>query len=156
MSKINTLLLASLLSLSVNTFAATVATSAQSVVASAQGVAQKAAKNPLSVHVLNLQTGIPSEGVKVTLERKEGEKWVNLSSGVTNSQGRISGLYPEEKNLEPGDYKVTFATGEYFKAQNLDTLFPEIPVLIHIEKTDEHYHVPLLLSQYGYSTYRGS
>lgn len=114
------------------------------------------AKNPLSVHVLNLQTGVPSEGVKVLLEKMEDGKWVSLSSGVTNKDGRISGLYPEGKVITPGDYKVTFETGDYYSANNLKTLFKEVPVILHIEKVDSHYHVPLLLSQYGYSTYRGS
>ena len=55
-----------------------------------------------------------------------------------------------------GDYRVVFKTGDYFKKQNLESFFPEIPVEFHINKVNEHYHVPLLLSQYGYSTYRGS
>lgn len=113
-------------------------------------------KNPLSVHVLNLQTGTPSQGVTVTLDKKEGNKWVRLSSAVTNAQGRITGLYPVKKNLEKGDYKITFETGDFFAKNKKETLYPEIPVIIHIEKTDEHYHVPLLVSQYGFSTYRGS
>lgn len=113
-------------------------------------------KNPLSVHVLNLQSGQPSQGVTVTLDKKEGDQWVSLSSAVTNQQGRISALYPQGQKLSKGDYRVTFKTGDYYAQQKMDTLFPEIPVLIHVEKVNEHYHVPLLLSQYGFSTYRGS
>ncbi|EGM1628019.1 hydroxyisourate hydrolase [Salmonella enterica] len=114
------------------------------------------AKNPISVHVLNLKTGVPSQGVTVTLDKKEGDKWVRLNSAVTSSDGRINALYPEDQKINPGDYRVTFETGKYFSTRNEDTLFPEIPVIIHVPKTGEHYHVPLLLSQYGYSTYRGS
>lgn len=114
------------------------------------------AKNPLSVHVLNQQTGTPSEGVKVTLDKQEGEKWIRLGQGLTNTDGRISALYPAGKDIEPGNYKVTFETGEYYKAHNQDTFFVDVPVVIHVSKSGEHYHVPLLLSPFGYSTYRGS
>ncbi|EHM38294.1 MULTISPECIES: hydroxyisourate hydrolase [Hafnia] len=113
-------------------------------------------KNPLSVHILNQQTGLPSSGVTVTLEHKEGEKWVNLSSAVTDADGRIPALYPAHKTMTPGDYKVTFKTGTYFSALKQDTFFPEIPVVFHVTKMNQHLHIPLLLSQYGYSTYRGS
>ncbi|TBL61557.1 hydroxyisourate hydrolase [Hafnia paralvei] len=113
-------------------------------------------KNPLSVHILNQQTGLPSAGVTVTLEHKEGDKWVNLSSAVTDEDGRIPALYPAQKTMALGDYKVTFKTGAYFSALKQDTFFPEIPVVFHVTKMNQHLHVPLLLSQYGYSTYRGS
>ncbi len=113
-------------------------------------------KNPISVHVLNLKSGTPSEGVTVVLDKKEGDKWVKLSSAVTSRDGRINALYPDGKEMQPGDYRVTFETGKYYADHNEDTFFSEIPVIIHVSKAGEHYHVPLLLSQYGYSTYRGS
>lgn len=113
-------------------------------------------KNPISVHVLNLKTGIPSEGVTVVLDKKEGDKWVKLNSAVTSKDGRINALYPAGEEISPGDYRVIFETGKYYADHNEDTFFPEIPVIIHVPKAGEHYHVPLLLSQYGYSTYRGS
>ncbi|EAQ6131936.1 hydroxyisourate hydrolase [Salmonella enterica] len=113
-------------------------------------------KNPISVHVLNLETGVPSEGVTVVLDKKEGGKWVKLNSAVTSQDGRINELYPAGQEINPGDYRVTFETGKYYADHNEDTFFPEIPVIIHVPKAGEHYHVPLLLSQYGYSTYRGS
>ena len=74
-----------------------------------------AAGNPLSVHVLNLQDGLPSPEVSVTLEKQDGKTWDMLNSGVTNEQGRIPALYPEDKALEKGTYRVTFETGEWFK-----------------------------------------
>lgn len=114
------------------------------------------AKNPLSVHILNQQTGLPSAGVAVTLEHKEGDLWVNLSTGVTDNDGRIPALYPQGQSMALGDYKVTFKTGEYFSKLKQETFFPEIPVVFHVIKANQHLHVPLLLSQYGYSTYRGS
>jgi len=113
-------------------------------------------KNPLSVHVLNLQTGVPTSGVTVELEQQQQQGWVKLASGVTDKNGRIAALYPEGKSMAEGDYKVVFKTGDYYKQHSQPTFFPEIPVIFHVEKSGEHYHIPLLLSQYGYSTYRGN
>lgn len=115
-----------------------------------------AAGNPLSVHVLNIENGLPSPDVAVTLERQENGKWVELSEAVTNEQGRISALYPEGESLVDGTYRVVFETGEWFESQDTASFFPEIPVVFTMEGALEHYHVPLLLSPYGYSTYRGN
>ena len=104
-------------------------------------------KNPLSVHVLNLESGTPTPGISVDLEHKEQDKWVKLSSGVTDKNGRISALFPAGKKVETGDY--------YQKVQH-KSFFPEIPVIFHMESSEPHYHIPLLLSPYGYSTYRGN
>ncbi|TWR89362.1 hydroxyisourate hydrolase [Pseudomonas saxonica] len=115
-----------------------------------------AAGNPLSVHVLNLENGLPSPGVSVTLEKHVGKDWQSLSQGVTNEQGRIGELFPAKQALEAGEYRVVFKTGEYFKKVGRDTFFPEIPVIFEVKNVDQHYHIPLLLSPYGFSTYRGS
>lgn len=125
-------------------------------IAATSGNPASTMKNPVSVHVLNLKTGVPSEGVTVVLDKKEGNKWVKLNSAVTRHDGRINALYPDGQEIQPGDYRVTFETGKYYAAHNEDTFFPEIPVIIHVPVIGEHYHIPLLLSQYGYSTYRGS
>ena len=114
------------------------------------------AQNPLSVHVLNLQDGLPSSEVKVSLEEQKNGKWVQLSQATTNEQGRIPALYPESKKLEKGMYKVTFKTGDWFKAHKQKSFFPEVPVIFEVDGSVEHYHIPLLLSPYGYSTYRGN
>lgn len=115
-----------------------------------------AAGNPLSVHVLNTQDGLPSPEVKVTLEQMENGLWVQLNAAVTDKQGRIKALYPEGKKLEHGIYRVTFKTGEWFKERGIKTFFPEIPIIFIVDGALEHYHIPLLLSPYGYSTYRGN
>lgn len=115
-----------------------------------------AAGNPLSVHVLNLENGLPSPGVNVTLEKHVGQNWQPLARGVTNEQGRIGELFPAKQAFESGEYRVVFKTGEYFKQAGRDTFFPEIPVIFEVKNTDQHYHIPLLLSPYGFSTYRGS
>lgn len=115
-----------------------------------------AASNPLSVHVLNLQDGLPSAGVNVTLEKKVDNKWVQISEGVTNEQGRIPALYPSESTMEKGNYRVTFQTEEWFNKHKTSTFFPEIPVIFKTDGSVPHYHIPLLLSPYGFSSYRGN
>lgn len=115
-----------------------------------------AAGNPLSVHVLNLENGLPSPGGNVTLEKHVGKDWQPLAQGVTNEQGRIGELFPGKQAFEAGEYRVVFKTGDYFKKAGRDTFFPEIPVIFEVKNVDQHYHIPLLLSPYGFSTYRGS
>jgi 5-hydroxyisourate hydrolase len=115
-----------------------------------------AADNPLSVHVLNLQDGLPSASVRVTLEQQTGSTWTLLNSGTTNEQGRIPALYPEGKPLEKGTYRVTFKTGDWFRSHNAATFFPEVPVIFAVDGAVAHYPIPLLLSPYGFSTYRGN
>jgi 5-hydroxyisourate hydrolase len=110
----------------------------------------------LSVHILNQQTGIPSPNVIVTLEKEQQNSWVTLASGKTDEDGRIKSLYPQDQDMQPGIYKVTFKTGDYFHQQKQTSFFPEIPVMFTVTKTNEKLHIPLLLSQYGYSTYKGS
>lgn len=114
------------------------------------------AQNPLSVHILNQETGLPSSDVTVTLEAQQGEKWIKLNEQKTDSNGRIKELYPKDTNLQKGIYKVIFKTGDWFKANNQRTFFPEVPVVFTVDGTLDHYHIPLLLSSYGYSTYRGN
>lgn len=115
-----------------------------------------AAGNPLSVHVLNLENGLPSPGVEVTLEKHQGADWQLLAQGTTNEQGRITELFPSQQPFEAGEYRVVFKTGAYFKQAGRETFFPQIPVIFQVKQTDQHYHIPLLLSPYGFSTYRGS
>jgi 5-hydroxyisourate hydrolase len=112
--------------------------------------------NPLSVHVLNLQDGLPSAGVVVTLEQYRGTQWTMLAEGVTNAQGRIPALFPAGATMARGAYRVTFKTGAWFAEHKMTSFFPEIPVIFTADGSVPHYHVPLLLSSYGYSTYRGN
>jgi 5-hydroxyisourate hydrolase len=117
----------------------------------------QAADNPLSVHVLNIENGKPSGGVEVLLEKQTDGGWEQLNQATTDQDsGRINALFPEDEKFESGVYRVTFETGDYFDSQGTETFFPEIPVPFKVENTDQHYHIPLLLSPYGYSTYRGS
>src|SRR5690606_1925784 len=95
--------------------------------------------NPLSVQFLNRETGLPSSNVTVTLEAQQGEKWVKLNEAKTDSNGRIKEFYPKDTTLQKGVYKVTFKTGDWFKANNQRTFFPEVPVVFVIDGTLEHY-----------------
>lgn len=114
------------------------------------------AQNPLSVHVLNLDNGLPSANVKVVLETQQNNQWIEINSGTTNEQGRITELYPKDTALQKGIYKVTFKTGDWFRQKNQRSFFPEVPVVFVIDGSLDHYHIPLLISPYGYSTYRGN
>lgn len=115
-----------------------------------------APEGTLSVHILNQQTGLPSSDVAVTLEKQQQGGWATLANGTTDKDGRIKSLYPQDKDMQPGVYKVTFKTHDYFQANKLDSFFPEIPVMFIVSSTNQKLHIPLLLSQYGYSTYKGS
>jgi 5-hydroxyisourate hydrolase len=115
-----------------------------------------AAPNPMSVHVLNLQNGLPAADVTVILATQQKNQWVEISQAKTDRNGRITALYPAQQQLMPGIYKVTFKTGDWYQAQKQVSFFPEIPVIFEVDGTIPHYHIPLLLSPYGYSTYRGS
>ncbi|MBK0063882.1 MULTISPECIES: hydroxyisourate hydrolase [unclassified Acinetobacter] len=114
------------------------------------------AQNPLSVHVLNLENGLPSSDVNVVLEAQQGEKWVQINQAKTDENGRITALYPSDKAIDKGIYRVTFKTGDWFREHNQRSFFPEVPVVFVIDGTVDHYHIPLLMSPYGYSTYRGN
>ena len=113
-------------------------------------------RNPLSVHVLNTQTGMPSSGVEVMLEQKTDNGWKTLAKQTTNTDGRIPALYPQGEIMAAGVYRVVFETGDWYDQQGTETFFPEIPVPFRVEPGVAHYHIPLLLSPYAYSTYRGS
>ena len=103
----------------------------------------------VTTHVLDAVTGIPADGVDVAL--LQGTEVI--AKGVTDDDGRIASLGPER--LQPGIYQVRFSTGEYFARDDLDTFYPEVTITFEITGP-EHYHVPLLLSPFAYSTYRGS
>lgn len=115
-----------------------------------------APQGTLSVHILNQQTGLPSSGVTVSLEQQNGGKWSAIAQSKTDNDGRIKSLYPTDSDMNPGIYRVTFHTGDYFNTDGKKTFFPEIPVIFSVTQKNQKLHIPLLLSQYGYSTYRGS
>jgi len=110
----------------------------------------------ISTHVLDLVKGGPAQGVPISLERQdEGGVWHVLANGRTDADGRIKDLVPRGGDLR-GTFRITFDTGAYFEGIGAPNFYPYVPVVFHIPSPGEHYHVPLLLGPYGYSTYRGS
>lgn len=106
----------------------------------------------LTTHILDTSRGLPAKGVLITLYSHENEL---IAKGITNDDGRISDLLQKDQLLPKGLYKMIFETGAYFSGLNLKTFYPRVQ--IEFEITDNsHYHVPLLINPFGYSTYRGS
>ena len=108
----------------------------------------------LTTHILDTTRGKPAEGVSIVLFQQQRE-WLEISRGITNSDGRIGDLLPKEMVLPTGIYKLRFETGAYFDQLGVSTFYPFVEITFSIT-TGEHYHVPLLLTPFGYSTYRGS
>lgn len=109
----------------------------------------------LSTHVLDTSLGRPASGVAVRLEVREGEGWRVVGEGATDADGRLRTLLGSEP-LRKSVYRLTFDTGSYFAAGSRETFFPEASIVFEIHDPAQHHHVPLLLSPFGYSTYRGS
>ncbi|OCK52925.1 hydroxyisourate hydrolase [Chryseobacterium sp. CBo1] len=110
----------------------------------------------LSSHILDVSKGLPVSGVKIKLEKysKQSKIWTFVDEKNTDTNGRISDFLPSEKdNL--GIFKLTYYTSDYFRKDNTESFYPYIEVVFEI-RDKNHYHVPITLSAYGYSTYRGS
>jgi 5-hydroxyisourate hydrolase len=111
----------------------------------------------ITTHVLDTSCGRPAKGVAVVLERRaEGDVWTALATASTNDDGRCPDLLPSNKALAAGVHRLRFATAAYFLKLGVRAFYPEVQVIFEIDNIHAHYHVPLLLSPYGYSTYRGS
>lgn len=110
----------------------------------------------LSTHVLNISNGSPAPGVEVVLfEYNENDSsWNKIATKKTKESGRINTFL--EGSDHQGTYKLVFHTSEYFKQKGVTSFYPFIPVVFKISSGDAHYHVPITLSRFGYSTYRGS
>ncbi|HEY7489283.1 MAG TPA: hydroxyisourate hydrolase [Streptosporangiaceae bacterium] len=106
----------------------------------------------LSTHVLDTTQGRPAAHMPVRLDRYAGDTWMPLAEAATDGDGRLRDLPAGE----PGTYRLRFGTGPYFVAHGVETFYPEVSVVFTMTDGDAHYHVPLLVSPYGYSTYRGS
>jgi 5-hydroxyisourate hydrolase len=100
----------------------------------------------LSTHVLDAARGRPARGVPVRLDRRDGDGWHRVAEGRTDDDGRVRDLPPPEEGI----YRLVFDTADY------SDFYPEVSVAFTVTDPGEHYHVPLLLSPYAYSTYRGS
>ncbi|HEV7668564.1 MAG TPA: hydroxyisourate hydrolase [Thermoanaerobaculia bacterium] len=110
----------------------------------------------ITTHVLDTARGKPAVGVAVTLEIRTEDGWSLLGRAETDDDGRARHLISEGAVLIPGVYRITFATGAYFRDQEVEGFYPEASIVFDVRDAEQHYHVPLLLSPFGYSTYRGS
>lgn len=111
----------------------------------------------ISTHVLDLALGKPAKDVPVRLDRQEASgKWLAVTSARTDQDGRCAQLLPDEAAFRSGIYRLTFDTASYFVAQRSDGLYPLVEVTFQIRDGESHFHIPLLLSPNGYTTYRGS
>lgn len=116
---------------------------------------QQVQGSQLTTHVLDTSLGRPAQGISIRLKHCVDNTWYTMAQGVTNSDGRISDLLPAEKKVLPGNYRMLFYTGDYFNEKNTQGFYPKVEIDFTVFD-DGHYHIPLLLSAYGYSTYRGS
>lgn len=108
-------------------------------------------RSPITTHVLDTARGRPGSGIAVELERLTAKEiWTSLACGTTNADGRVEDLLPPGSKAEKGTYRLTFDTS------SVSEFFPSVSIVFEIKSPSEHHHVPLLLSPYGYSTYRGS
>ena len=112
--------------------------------------------SPITTHILDTSLGKPAAGVEVVLETGKGDTWNRIGQGVTNADGRVGDLLAEESTPAAGEYRIHFATSAYFRSQGRESFYPGVTVHFEVRDPSEHYHVPLLLNPFGYSTYRGS
>jgi hydroxyisourate hydrolase len=110
----------------------------------------------ITTHVLDISRGVPAVGITVILELRQSSAWAPIGRGITDENGRVNTLTTEGR-LAPGTYRLTFDIGSFHREQGLSvSFFPEVKITFNVRDPDEHFHLPLLLSPFGYSTYRGS
>jgi 5-hydroxyisourate hydrolase len=110
----------------------------------------------ITTHVLDVSLGRPAANVPVILESQSaGGSWSETARGWTDSDGRLKDL-SASKSLDAGTYRLIFDTRVYFATHKVEALYPLVIIVLELRSPQEHYHIPLLLSPYGYSTYRGS
>lgn len=109
----------------------------------------------ITTHILDTSRGRPAVGVQVTLGKLDGTGWQAVAEGRTDEDGRVGDLLPSGP-VATGTYRLRFETAAYFRQRDQATFYPWAEIVFEVASSDEHYHVPLLLNPYGYSTYRGS
>ncbi len=113
--------------------------------------------NGISTHILDIAVGKPAKDVSVRLEKQNiSADWRLLTSARTDQDGRCAQLLPEGEDLSAGIYRLSFDTGSYYALQKIDALYPVVEVTFLARDGESHFHIPLLLSPNGYTTYRGS
>lgn len=110
----------------------------------------------ITTHVLDTSRGLPAQNLPISLFLQTLAGWQPLADGVTNADGRIVGLLADEVKLAAGIYRMHFNTASYFNDNNEVGFYPYVDIVFELDDQGSHYHIPLLLTAYGYSTYRGS
>jgi 5-hydroxyisourate hydrolase len=109
----------------------------------------------ITTHVLDISRGRPAVGFQVGLQIKSGDTWKTLGTALTDANGRCAGLLGDS-SLDKGTYRLLFNAGGYYRELHVETFYSEITIVFDVTHPETHYHVPLLISPFGYSTYRGS
>lgn len=109
----------------------------------------------ITTHILDTSIGKPASGVGIHLQKPTRDGWENLASGITNADGRIPDLLAKDQILKPGVYSMLFDVAPYFAHREVQSFYPSIRIEFEVFDSS-HYHIPLLLNPFGYSTYRGS
>jgi len=110
----------------------------------------------ISTHILDTALGRPATGVPITLARLTDGKWSSLNEATTDADGRCKDLLPANETQQPGIYRVHFETIAYYNQHQLSGLYPYVEIVFTVTEGEQHYHIPLLLTANGYTTYRGS
>jgi 5-hydroxyisourate hydrolase len=111
----------------------------------------------ISTHILDTSRGAPASGVAVSLEAQNtDETWTELSHAWTDADGRVKPFFLVDRPIADGTYRLVFDTEPYFSGNSVACFYPQVTVVFNVDDASQHYHVPLLISPYGYSTYRGS
>ena len=111
----------------------------------------------ITTHILDIVSGKPAAGIPVVLERKTHTSgWQAIAEGMTDFDGRANDLLAPTEVFLPGHYRLLFDTGAYFATKDIECFFPQVTVSFVVRDELKHYHVPLLLSAFGYTVYRGS
>ena len=109
----------------------------------------------ITTHILDIARGRPAAGVAVSLARRSGDGWAELATSRSDTNGRVANLLPGDMKSAAGTYRLRFDTGAYFAALGVAPFHPFVEIVFEIRDA-EQYHVPLLVSPFGYTTYRGS
>lgn len=110
----------------------------------------------ITTHVLDTSLGRPASGIEVALQIRLSGEWKQIGNGVTDANGRCNTLGAEGGMIQAGTYRLLFNVGTYYRARQTETFYTDIPIVFNVLDPKAHYHVPLLVSPFGYSTYRGS
>lgn len=113
-------------------------------------------RSPITTHILDIAAGKPAQGIKAILSIQEQQGWKKLADGITNVDGRIENLLKSGSEAQIGIYQLVFYPEAYFIKEARSCFYPKISICFELKNPNQHYHIPLLLSGFGYSTYRGS